>query len=174
METLMLDTMIKFLLTTIKKPSELWLVTDLIYILEDTLKTIDDCGRSDLLRELITAIKEDDDIQFTLSRCGKRMFEVLKSMTMKYKSTELKITDGCVCFTFSFSTYEILKEYLNLLQTGDDCLRRDISEVIMNKTLLDIFHIDSNHVTWHISKVTIMRGLYIFIYNKVDCVNVLK
>lgn len=102
------------------------------------------------------------------------MFEVLKSMTMKYKSTELKITDGCVCFTFSFSTYEILKEYLNLLQTGDDCLRRDISEVIMNKTLLDIFHIDSNHVTCHISKVTIMRGLYIFIKNKVDCVNVLK
>lgn len=57
METLMLETMIKFLLTTIKKPNKFWLVTDLIDILEDTLKTIDDCGRSDLLGELITAIK---------------------------------------------------------------------------------------------------------------------
>lgn len=114
MEIFMLEIMIKFFLIIIKKLSEFWLVMDFIYILEDMLKIIDDCGRLDLLREFIIVIKEDDDIQFILFRCGKRMFEVLKLMIMKYKLMELKIIDGCVCFIFFFFIYEILKEYFNL------------------------------------------------------------
>lgn len=159
METEALETMVKFIITTIKNPSKLWLPSDLIQVLEDTLKTIEDCGRSDLLKELITKIREDDEIQSTLSSCGKKMYYVLKSITMKYRSTELKITDGCVCLTFSFDTYDSLEKYLNLLRIGDEDLRRDITEVILNKTLLEIFHIDHNYVAWSIDKVTVMRGL---------------
>lgn len=62
MEIFMLEIMIKFFLIIIKKLSEFWLVMDFIYILEDMLKIIDDCGRLDLLREFIIVIKEDDDI----------------------------------------------------------------------------------------------------------------
>lgn len=87
------------------------------------------------------------------------MFYALKSITEKYRSTELKITDGCVCLTFSFATYDSLEKYLNLLRIGDEDLRRDFTDVMLNKTLLEIFHIDSNHVTWSIDKVTVMRGL---------------
>lgn len=74
METEALETMVKFIITTIKNPSKLWLPSDLIQVLEDTLKTIEDCGRSDLLKELITKIREDDEIQSTLSSCGKKMY----------------------------------------------------------------------------------------------------
>lgn len=86
------------------------------------------------------------------------MFYALKSITKKYRSTDLKITDGCVCLTFSFATYDSLEKYLNLLRIGDEDLRRDLTDVMLNKTLLEIFHIDSYHVTWSIDKVTVMRG----------------
>lgn len=152
METETLKTMIKFLLTTMKNPSKMWLASDLIQVLDDTLKTIDECGRSDLLKELMTEIREDDEIQLTLSSCGIKMFYALKSITKKYRSTDLKITDGCVCLTFSFATYDSLEKYLNLLRIGDEDLRRDLTDVMLNKTLLEIFHIDSYHVTWSIDK----------------------
>lgn len=62
MEIEMLKIMIKFFLIIMKNLSKMWLVLDLIQVLDDILKIIDECGRLDLLKELMIEIREDDEI----------------------------------------------------------------------------------------------------------------
>lgn len=83
-------------------------------------------------------------------------------MEKKYNAMEMKITEGSICLTFCFATEHYLENYLNLLRNKEIGLIEDISNVILNKELMDIFHIDSTYVRWTLSKVTVNKGkLYV-------------
>lgn len=161
-EKMFLEVQIKFLLTALKYPSKSWTVNKLIKITEDINNKIMDSGRKDVLKKLLTEVNNDSDVVKTLTRCGKKMYDVIKSMEKKYNAMEMKITEGSICLTFCFATEHYLENYLNLLRNKEIGLIEDISNVILNKELMDIFHIDSTYVRWTLSKVTVNKGkLYV-------------
>lgn len=162
-EKMFLEVQIKFLLTALKYPSKSWTVNKLIKITEDINNKIMDSGRKDVLKKLLTEVNNDSDVVKTLTRCGKKMYDVIRSMEKKYNAMEMKITEGSICLTFCFATEHYLENYLNLLRNKEIGLIEDISNVILNKELMDIFHIDSTYVRWTLSKVTVNKGLYIFL-----------
>lgn len=127
------------------------------------IATLFDKKKIDLLKRFCIQIKEDGDIRNTLLACGEEMYQVRASITERYNAMELNITEGCVCLTFCFDAERDVERFLYILRTGEAELKRDISKLILNKTLMDIFGIDLKHVSWEISTVTVKKGLFFLI-----------
>lgn len=156
-----LELQINFLLATLKCPDVCWTVDKLTEIFEETKNSILESGSMEQLANFMKEIKDDKDILKTLTKCGKQMFDIIKSMSKKYKAKGIKIIKGSVCLTFCFATNNDLENYIDKLREKECGLIGDISKVILSKPLLDVFHVDSKYVSWTISKVTVNKGLYI-------------
>lgn len=157
-EHFFLETGLNFLLHNLKKPDESWTKINIIKHVKNTINTLFEKRKVDLVKNFCNAIEEDPDIRNTLLTCGEEMYQVRDSITEKYNALELTISEGCVCLTFSFDTDSDVEDFLYILRKGDADFQRDISELILNKTLMDIFGVDLQHVSLTISKVTVKKG----------------
>lgn len=118
----------------------------------------------DPLEDFLTAICEDENINNTLRICQKEIFEILDSLENKYHA-DIKVSEGCVCFTFYFHTDNDLESFLVKVQEGQEELRKDISDFLLNKTLMKVFRVDSIFANLVISKVTVSKGS-VLVYQK--------
>lgn len=162
LETLNLETLHEFVLFIIENPDPSWSQEGLIKIMEDEINRMVDNRREDLLKQFLNAVKDNRTIKKTLSTCGIKIYDVLDSIKKKCKAAQLKVTKGCFCFTFSFATDTDLEHYLNILRNQDEDFKRNISKVMLDKTLLEVFQVDSKCVSWNISEVKVIKGLYFF------------
>lgn len=64
----------------------------------------------------------------------------------------------CLFDIFFFDTDSDVEDFLYILRKGDADFQRDISKLILNKTLMEIFGVDLQYVSWTISKVTVKKG----------------
>lgn len=162
-EQVFLETELYFLLHSLKKPHKSWTPEKLLKWVNKMIATLFDKKKIDLLKHFCIQINEDEDIRNTLLECGEEMYQVRASITEKYNAMELNITEGCVCLTFCFDAERDVERFLYILRTGETELKRDISKLILNKTLMDIFGVDLKHVSWAISTVTVKKGLFFLI-----------
>lgn len=162
LETLNLETLHEFVLFIFENPDPSWSQEQLIKIMEDDINRIVDNRREDLLKTLLNKVKDNRKIKKTLSTCGIKMYDLLDSIKKKSKAAQLKVTKGCFCFTFSFATDTDLEHYLNILRNKDEDFKRNISEIMLDKTLLKVFQVDSKCVSWNITEVKVIKGLYFF------------
>lgn len=157
-EHFFLETGLNFLLHNFKKTDESWTKTKIIEHVKKTIDTLFEKRKVDLLKNFCNAIEEDADIRNTLLTCGEEMYQVRDSVIEKYNALELAISEGCVCLTFFFDTDSDVEDFLYILRKGDADFQRDISKLILNKTLMEIFGVDLQYVSWTISKVTVKKG----------------
>lgn len=157
-EHFFLETGLNFLLHSLKKTDESWTKTKIIEHVKKTIDTLFEKRKVDLLKNFCNAIEEDADIRNTLLTCGEEMYQVRDSVIEKYNALELAISEGCVCLTFFFDTDSDVEDFLYILRKGDADFQRDISKLILNKTLMEIFGVDLQYVSWTISKVTVKKG----------------
>lgn len=150
----------EFLIFTLNEQNSLWTPKNLIEMVEDNIHRTADNGREDLLEKFFDTIKKEPKAKKTLSKCGIKMYRALASTKMKCRATQLKVSKGCLCFTFSFATESDLEHYLNILRNEDKELKRNISEAILDKKVLNVFEVDLKRVSWNISEVTVIKGLY--------------
>lgn len=151
----------EYLLYILKNPNSSWTSENLIEMVKDNIhKTVDD-GREDLLKKLFDTIQNDNETKKTLSSCGIEMYRALASTKKKCRATQLRVTKGCLCFTFCFATNSDLEHYLNILRNESKELKKNILEAILDKKVMNVFKVDSKCVSWDISEVTVIKGLYV-------------
>lgn len=150
----------EYLLYILKNPNSSWTSENLIEMVKDSIHKTVDNGREDLLEKFFDAIQNDNETKKTLSMCGIEMYRTLASTQKKCRATQLRVTKGCLCFTFCFATKSDLEHYLNILRNENKEFKRNISEAILNKKVMDVFKVDSKCVSWDISEVTVIKGLY--------------
>lgn len=152
----------EYLLFILNASNSSYTSKNLIEMVEDNIHRTVDSGREDLLEKFFDTIKNDHKTKKTLSKCGIKMYRALASTKIKCRATQLKVSKGCLCFTFSFATESDLEHYLNILRSEDKEFKRNISEAILDKKVMNVFKIDLKRVSWDISEVTVIKGLYSF------------
>lgn len=150
----------EYLLFILKNPNTSWTSETLIELVKDNIHNTVDNGREDLLEKFFDAIRNDNETKKTLSQCGIEMYRALTRTKEKCKATQVGVTKGCLCFTFCFATDSDLEHYLNILRNEDKDFKRNISDVILDKQLMNVFEVDSKRVSWDITEVTVIKGLY--------------
>lgn len=153
-----LKTQINYLLKSLRNPTNSWTKDDLVKTVGQTINKLYERNALDLLEDFCTAINEDENIDNTLRICQKEIFEILDSLENKYHAN-INVSEGCVCFTFYFHTVNDLESFLVKVREGQEELRKDISDLLLNKTLMKVFQVDSIYVNLDISKVTANKGL---------------
>lgn len=159
-----LKTQINYLLKSLRNPTDSWTKDDLVETVRQMLNKLYERNALDLLEDLLTAISEDENINNTLRICQKEILEILDSLENKYHA-DINVSEGCVCFTFHFHTDNDLESFLVKVQEGQVELWKDISDFLLNKTLMKVFRVDSIFANLVISKVTANKGLLFFFLN---------
>lgn len=160
MEKSKIEALTEYLLFILKNPNTSWTCENLIEIVKDNIHNTVDNGREDLLKKVYDTIQNDYETKKTLSQCGIEMYWALTKTKENCKATQVGVTKGCLCFTFCFATDSDLEHYLNILRNEDKDFKRNISEVILDKQLLNVFEVDSKRVSWDITEVTVIKGMY--------------
>lgn len=158
---ILLQIMVNNLINTLKNPTESWTKDGLVAKVNDMVNRLYEREAFGLLDDFCKAINVDETIKKTLPICQKEILEILDSLEKKYHA-KINVSDGCVCFTFYFDTDDDLQSFLVKVQEGEEELRKDISDLLLNKTLMEVFHVDSIYVNLVISKVTANKGLLFF------------
>lgn len=158
---ILLQIMVNNLINTLKNPTEYWTKDALLAKVNDMVNRLYEREAFGLLDDFCKAINVDETIKKTLPICQKEIFKILDSLENKYHA-KINVSDGCVCFTFYFDTNDDLQSFLVKVQEGEEELRKDISDLLLNKTLMEVFHVDSIYVNLVISKVTANKGLLFF------------
>lgn len=158
---ILLQIMVNTLLDTLKNPTESWTKDRLVGKVNDMLNRLCEREEFGLLDDFCKAIIVDETIHKTLPICQQEIIEMLDLLEKKYHA-KINVSDGCVCFTFYFDTDNDLQSFLVKVQEREEELRKDISDLLLNKTLMEVFHVDSIYVNLVISKVTANKGLLFF------------
>lgn len=158
---ILLQIMVNTLLDTLKNPTESWTKNRLVGKVNDMLNRLCEREEFGLLDDFCKAIIVDETIHKTLPICQQKIIEMLDLLEKKYHA-KINVSDGCVCFTFYFDSDNDLQSFLVKVQEREEELRKDISDLLLNKTLMEVFHVDSIYVNLVISKVTANKGLLFF------------
>lgn len=162
-----LQTEVNYLLDTLRNPDESWTKKELVKTVNEMINKLVKREEIDLLKDLCKAITEDKTINKNLRSCQKKICNILNSTEKKYHA-KINVSKGCVCLTFCFDTDNDLKSFLVKVQEEKEELGKDISALLLNKELMDVFHVDALYVSLIISKISITKGLFLF-----SCIKIL-
>lgn len=146
-----------------KNPNETWTKEKILQHIKDAMRELEDENKEDLLSNFVETLSTDKDILETLMKCGEDFVALLFFFRQRHKAQDISMSKGSLRVTFCFVNDFDLKTFMQKLADNDGQLIKDLSRLILSKTLLQIFNIDPQLVWWTASTAKIYSGMSITI-----------
>lgn len=162
--------LLKYLINNLKNPDETWTKEKILQHIEDAMSTLEKNNEIKLLNKFLRKLRRDKQISKTLMKCGEDFVALLFSFKQRHNARNVILSEGSLCVTFCFVNDLNLETFMRKIANNDDQLTKDLSRIILNKTLLSIFNIDPQLVWWTASTAKVYLGssftfaLNIYIY----------
>lgn len=140
--------------------------------IEDAITTLEKNNEIKLLNNFLQKLRRDKHIFKTLMKCGEDFVAMLFSIKQRHNARNILLSEGSLCVTFCFINESNLEKFMQKLANNDDQLIKDLSRIILNKTVLNIFNIDPQLVWWIAATARIHLGLSVTIFNLLSFINV--
>lgn len=163
---------LKYLINNLKHPDETWTKEKILQHIEDAITTLEKNNEIKLLNNFLQKLRRDKHIFKTLMKCGEDFVAMLLSIKQRHNARNILLSEGSLCVTFCFINESNLEKFMQKLANNDDQLIKDLSRIILNKTVLNIFNIDPQLVWWTAATARIHLGLSVTIFNFLSFINV--
>lgn len=160
-DNILLKAQLDWLLEIIRNPNKTFKKPKLLKHIKDMMDKLHDRNEIEMLCQFRTDIDKAKNINKVLHKIENEIYIKFDSIEKKYNAKKINISENCKNFAFQFATFDDLNLFLNKLRRGEKNLRRDISEVILNKNLMKVFHVEPEYVSWTIPNVTVNKGVSI-------------
>lgn len=160
-DNILLKMQLDWLLEIIRNPKQTLKKNQLLKHVKDMMDKLHDRNEIGMLNQLQTEINKAKNVNKVLRKIENEIYIKFDTIERKYNAKKINISERCKNFAFQFAEFDDLNNFLNKLRKGEKNLRRDISEVILNKDLMKVFHVEPEFVSWTIPNVTVNKGLSI-------------
>lgn len=158
-ERVLLDCCLQFLIRNLRNPNHTWTTDKILTHVKEMISKLVEDNEKDRLEYFCQYLYQDESLSKTLLTCGEEFYALIFSMERKYNAREIMISKGSFCVTFCFENKLHLENYLKKLESKDDQLIKDLSNLTLNKTLLNIFSIRPQRIWWTAWTVKVHKGL---------------
>lgn len=149
---------LKYLINNLKNPDETWTKEKILQHIEDAITTLEKNNEKKLLNNFLRKLRRDKKISKTLMKCGEDFVALLFSFKQRHNAQTVFLSEGSLCVTFCFVNDLDLETFMRKIANNDDQLTKDMSRIILNKTLLSIFNTDPQLVWWTASTAKVYLG----------------
>nr|XP_034335398.1 uncharacterized protein LOC117692221 [Crassostrea gigas] len=157
-DNILLKMQLDWLLEIIRNPKQTLKKNQLLKHVKDMMDKLHDRNEIGMLNQLQTEINKAKNVNKVLRKIENEIYIKFDTIERKYNAKKINISERCKNFAFQFAEFDDLNNFLNKLRKGEKNLRRDISEVILNKDLMKVFHVEPEFVSWTIPNVTVNKG----------------
>lgn len=156
---MLLDCCLHFLIHSLKNPNDTWTKDKIVTHVKRMISKLVEDNEKDRLEYFCQNLYQDESLSNTLLNCGEDFYSLIFSMEEKYNARNIMLSEGSVCITFCFDYYLHLENYLKKLKRKNAQLIKDLTRIILNKPLLEIFSINQQQICWTSSTVKVYKGV---------------